>query len=50
MKNQNMLSTLEFTDTLPEETTAQLMVKPFFVFCTAILLVAWVWLGAVIIG
>ncbi len=50
MKNTDLNSTDSYTDILPEESTTQFIVKPIHIIFTAALLVAWAWLGTVIIG
>jgi hypothetical protein len=50
MKNANTLPTDSYTEMLTEETSTQFMVKPFHIIFTAMLLVAWAWLGTVIIS
>jgi len=50
MKNTNILQPDQYTEILPEETSTQFVVKPFHIVFTAMLLVAWAWLGTVIIG
>jgi hypothetical protein len=50
MKNTNLLPTDPYADILPEESSSQFMVRPIHIIFTAALLVAWAWLGTVIIG
>jgi hypothetical protein len=50
MKNTDTLPANSYTEMLTEETSTQFMVKPFHIIFTAMLLVAWAWLGTVIIG
>jgi len=50
MKNSNVILTDQYSDLLPEESSTQFIVRPFHIICTAMLLVAWAWLGTVIIG
>lgn len=50
MKNTNALLSDQQTEILPEESSGQFMVKPIHIIFTAVLLVAWAWLGTVIIG
>lgn len=50
MKNENVNLSDQYTDILPEESSTQFIVKPFHIICTAMLLVAWAWLGTVIIS
>lgn len=51
MKHTNtILSTDQYTDLLTEDTSTQFMVRPFHIVVTAMLLVAWAWLGTIIIG
>jgi len=49
MKHTNPLESDLYTDVLPEETSFQFNVRPFHIIGTAILLVAWAWLGTIII-
>jgi len=50
MKNTDVTLTDSYTDILPEESTTQFVVKPFHIIGTAVLLLAWAWLGTVIIS
>lgn len=50
MKNTNAILTDQYSDILPEESSAQFVVKPFHIIGTALLLVAWAWLGTIIIS
>ncbi len=50
MKNTNVSVTDQYSDILPEESSTQFVVKPFHIIGTALLLVAWAWLGTVIIS
>lgn len=50
MKNTNVSLTDQYSDILPEESSTQFVVKPFHIIGTALLLVAWAWLGTVIIS
>jgi hypothetical protein len=50
MKNANIQLANQYTEILPEESSTQFEVKPFHIIFSAILLVAWAWLGTVIIG
>lgn len=50
MKNANVSLTDQYSDILPEESSTQFVVKPFHIIGTALLLVAWAWLGTVIIS
>ena len=50
MKNTNEILTEEFTEIYSEEASNQFIVKPFHIIGTAVLLVAWAWLGTVIIS
>jgi hypothetical protein len=49
MKNTDTLQTDQYTEMLPEDSSSQFMVKPVHIIFTAMLLVAWAWLGTVII-
>jgi len=50
MKNSNVILTDSFTENLPEESSTQFIVRPFHIIGTAMLLVAWAWLGTLIIN
>jgi hypothetical protein len=50
MKNANLLQNDPYTEILPEESSTQFMVRPIHIVFTAALLVAWAWLGTIIIG
>jgi hypothetical protein len=50
MKNTDVILTDSYTDILPEESSTQFIVKPFHIIGTALLLLAWAWLGTVIIS
>ncbi len=50
MKNTNVFLAEEYTDIFSEESSTQLIIRPFHIICTAMLLVGWAWLGTVIIG
>lgn len=50
MKNTNVTLTDQYSDILPEESSTQFIVRPFHIIGTAVLLLAWAWLGTVIIG
>jgi hypothetical protein len=50
MKNTNVILTEQYSDYLPEESSTQFVVKPFHIIGTALLLLAWAWLGTVIIS
>lgn len=50
MKNTNVTLTEQYLDILPEESSAQFIVRPFHIIGTAVLLVAWAWLGTIIIN
>ena len=51
MKNTNILLAEEqYSEILSEEQSTQFIVRPFHIIGTAALLVAWAWLGTVIIG
>jgi len=50
MKNTNALLNEQYTDILEEETSTQFNVRPIHIVGTAMLLVAWAWLGTIIIG
>lgn len=50
MKNTELLPNDPYTEMLQEETSTQFMVRPIHIIFTAALLVAWAWLGTVIIG
>jgi hypothetical protein len=50
MKNTNTLLNEQYTDILQEETSTQFIVRPIHIIGTAMLLVAWAWLGTIIIG
>jgi hypothetical protein len=50
MKNTNVTLTDQYSDILPEESSTQFVVRPFHIVGTALLLVAWVWLGTIIIS
>jgi len=50
MKNTDMLPTEQYLDIYSEESSTQLIVTPFLIVCSAMLLVAWAWLGTIIIG
>jgi hypothetical protein len=50
MKNTNVTLTDQYSDILPEESSTQFVVKPFHIVGTALLLVAWAWLGTIIIS
>jgi hypothetical protein len=49
MKDTNVLPTNPYTEILPEEMPSQFVVKPVHIVFTAMLLVAWAWLGTLII-
>ena len=49
MKDTNVLPANPYTEMLPEEMTSQFVVKPVHIVFTAMLLVAWGWLGTLII-
>ncbi len=50
MKNTNVTLTDQYSDILPEESSTQFIVRPFHIVGTAVLLVAWAWLGTIIIS
>jgi hypothetical protein len=50
MKNTNVILTDQYSDILPEESSTQFIVRPIHIIGTAMLLVAWAWLGTVIIS
>jgi hypothetical protein len=50
MQNTNLLPTEQYTELIPEETSTRFTVRPFHIVFTAMLLVAWAWLGTVILG
>jgi hypothetical protein len=50
MKNTDMLPTDQYLDIFSEETSTQFIVRPYHIIGTAMLLVAWAWLGTVIIS
>jgi len=50
MKNTDAILPDQYLDILPEESSTQFVVKPFHIIGTALLLVAWAWLGTVIIS
>jgi len=50
MKNTNTILTDQYSDILPEESSTQFNVRPYHIIGTALLLVAWAWLGTVIIS
>jgi hypothetical protein len=50
MKNTDIILTDQYSDILPEESSTQFVVKPFHIIGTALLLLAWAWLGTVIIS
>ncbi|MDO9255533.1 MAG: hypothetical protein Q7U54_08480 [Bacteroidales bacterium] len=50
MKNTDVILTDQYSDILPEESSTQFVVKPFHIIGTAVLLLAWAWLGTVIIS
>jgi hypothetical protein len=50
MKNTSVVLTNQYSDILPEESSTQFIVRPFHIIGTAVLLVAWAWLGTVIIS
>jgi len=50
MKDTNILHTDQYSEIMSEETATQFVVRPFHIVFTAMLLVAWAWLGTVIIG
>lgn len=50
MKNTDVILTDPYSDILPEESSTQFVVKPFHIIGTAVLLLAWAWLGTVIIS
>jgi len=50
MKNTNVTLTDQYSDILPEESSSQFIIKPFHIVGTALLLVAWAWLGTIIIS
>jgi|APDOM4702015191_1054821.scaffolds.fasta_scaffold333703_1 hypothetical protein len=50
MKNANAISTEQYSDFLSEESSTQMIVRPFHIITTAVLLVAWVLLGTVLLG
>jgi hypothetical protein len=50
MKNTDILLTDQYSEIYPEESSTQFIVRPYHILGTAALLVAWAWLGTVIIG
>lgn len=50
MKNTDILYTEQYSEILTEETATQFIVRPYHIIGTAVLLVAWAWLGTIIIG
>jgi hypothetical protein len=50
MKNTDILLTDQYSEIYSEESSAQFIVRPYHIIGTAALLVAWAWLGTVIIG
>jgi hypothetical protein len=50
MKNTDVIFTDQYSEILPEESSTQFVVKPFHIIGTALLLLAWAWLGTVIIN
>jgi hypothetical protein len=50
MKDRNILLADQYTDIFSEETSTQFIVRPYHIIGTAVLLVAWAWLGTVILG
>ncbi len=50
MKNANSILTDQYSDILPEETSSEFIIRPFHLIGTAVLLVAWAWLGTIIIS
>lgn len=50
MKNTDILLTDQYTEMLAEESSTQFIVRPLHIIGTAVLLVAWAWLGTIIIG
>ena len=50
MKDSNVILTDSYTDVLSEESSTQFKVRPYHIIGTALLLVAWAWLGTIIIS
>jgi hypothetical protein len=50
MKDTNTLPTNPYTEMLQEDLSSTFVVKPFHIIFTAMLLVAWAWLGTIIIN
>ena len=50
MKNTNVTLIDSYTDILPEKSSTEFVVRPIHIIGTALLLVAWAWLGTVIIS
>ena len=50
MKNTDMILTDQYSEIYSEESLVQFTVRPYHIIGTAVLLVAWAWLGTVIIG
>lgn len=50
MKNTDILYTEQYSEILTEETSTQFTVRLYHIIGTAVLLVAWAWLGTIIIS
>jgi hypothetical protein len=50
MKNTDIVLTDQYAELYSEESSTQFIVRPYHIIGTAALLVAWAWLGTVIIG
>ena len=50
MKNTNTLPNEHYTDIYNEEQSTQFIVRPLHLIGTAMLLVAWAYLGTILIG
>ncbi|MFA5972498.1 MAG: hypothetical protein WC780_09125 [Lentimicrobiaceae bacterium] len=49
MKNTDLYATEQYNEILSEKSSTQFIVRPYHIIGTAILLVAWAWLGTIII-
>ena len=50
MKDSNVILADSYSDILPEESSSQFVIRPFHIIGTALLLLAWAWLGTLIIN
>jgi hypothetical protein len=50
MKDSNVILADSYSDILPEESSSQFVIRPFHIIGTAVLLLAWAWLGTLIIN